>query len=219
MTLPFVKDDGKRKWACFCCGHQFTSFDHFKSHIVENHEEGRDYLICPLVRCAAPVRDLVTHFRAKHPQDQLPKMNGQIKATIWKDPSKNGTMKTRKKFRKGGMISNKNGGKEIKYKSGWECEVYERLEVWDEVVGYKAEPFAIKYSFDGEVHDYLPDLLVHFTDGHTELWEIKPGNQTHLPRNIAKWHSAKYHCETRGWKFLVITEIGIEKLKKGLPLD
>ena len=35
-----------------------------------------------------------------------------------------------------------------------------------------------------------------------------------LPLNEAKWAAAKNYCDTRGWDFIVITEVGIGKLKR-----
>lgn len=213
--LPFQKDNNKRKWMCFVCGREFEGYDEYKTHIVENHEEGREYVICPLVRCGAPVRDVRLHFKAKHPSEkEVPKV-GQMKALVWKDQStRGGKLKQRKpKFREGYLISSKNGGKEMHYRSGYECEVYECLECLPEIVKYDVEPFKVQYTFDGEVHEYNPDLSVLFDDGHVEIWEIKPANQTSLPRNTAKWSACQQHCETRGWNFMVLTEKGIGKLK------
>jgi hypothetical protein len=223
MTLPFEKDDGSRKWQCFVCGHQFTEFDEFKSHILSTHDEGREFVVCPLERCGAPVRDIRMHFKCKHPSEKAPK-SGQMKALIWKDqkpqgkngPGKGGPqLRQRKpKFREGYMLSNKNGGKEMHYRSGYECDVYECLEAMPDVVKYDVEPFAIKYSYQGEVHDYNPDLSIIFDDGRVEIWEIKPANQTHLEKNKAKWTACQQHCEARGWDFIVMTEVGIGKLKR-----
>lgn len=220
MTLPFEKDDGSRKWQCFVCGHQFTDFEEFKSHIVASHEEGREFVICPLERCQCPVRDIRMHFKAKHPSEKSPK-SGQMKALVWKDqsPQKGGKFAgglkpRRSKFREGYLVSNKNGGKEMHYRSGYECDVYECLEGLPDVARYDVEPFAVKYSFQGEVHEYNPDLSVVFNDGRIEIWEIKPSNQTHLEKNKAKWTACQQHCEARGWNFIVVTEVGIGKLKK-----
>lgn len=212
--LPFQKDNTKRKWMCFVCGREFEEYDAYKTHIVESHEEGREYVICPLVRCGAPVRDVRLHFKAKHPSETTPKI-GQMKALVWKDHStRTGKMKQRKpKFREGYLISAKNGGKEMHYRSGYECEVYECLECLPEIVQYDVEPFKIQYFFEGETHEYNPDLSVLFADGRVEIWEIKPSNQTSLPRNTAKWAACQQHCEARGWDFIVMTEKGIGKLK------
>lgn len=213
--LPFQKDNNKRKWMCFVCGREFEEYDPYKEHIIESHEEGREYIICPLARCGAPIRDLRLHFKAKHPSEkEVPKV-GQMKALVWKDHStRTGKMKQRKpKFREGYLVSGKNGGKEMHYRSGYECEVYECLECLPEVIKYDVEPFKVQYTFEGEVHEYNPDLSVLFNDGHIEIWEIKPSNQTSLPRNTAKWSACQQHCEARGWNFIVMTEKGIGKLK------
>jgi hypothetical protein len=216
MTLPFEKDNGLRKYACFVCGRQYEDFVEFNKHIEESHEEGREYVKCPLTRCQACVRDIRMHFKAKHPNESIPKI-GQMRAMIWKDQNiKKGGVKARKpKFREGYLLSNKNG-KEMHYRSGKECELYECLEQMPEVIKYDVEPFPVKYfkPDTGEVHEYFPDLSVVFDDGHIEIWEVKPANQTHLKINNAKWTACQQHCEQRGWDFVVVTEVGIEKLKK-----
>lgn len=218
MTLPFAGDNHKRKYICFICGMSHTDFEEFTMHILENHEEGREYVRCPLERCQACVRDLRQHFKSKHPHEtNLPK-TGQMKALIWKDQKdKNGKLKQRKpRFREGYLVSVKNGGKEMHYRSGMECDVYEILEAMPEVIGYEVEPFKVNYSFMGEMHEYNPDLKVLFQDGRIEIWEIKPSNQTHLPKNNAKWVACQQYCETRGFGFMVLTETGMGKLKNSL---
>jgi len=118
------------------------------------------------------------------------------------------------KFHKGYYPSNKNGGKEMYYRSRWECEVYECLERLNEVAKYDAEPFSVKYTFNGKVHEYNPDLSILKVDGKIEIWEIKPQNQTELPKNEAKWVACNNYCQSRGWEFIVLTENGIAQLKK-----
>lgn len=206
----------QRKYQCFVCGRSYTEFSEYTSHIKETHDEGREFVVCPLERCQACVRDLRLHFRIKHPNDTLPQ-NRQMRAMIWKDqnPKGNGQLKQRKpKFREGYFVSLKNGGKEMHYRSGYEVDVYECLEAMPEVIQYDVEPFKIDYSFEGEPHVYNPDLSVLFEDGHIEIWEIKPATQTTLPKNTAKWAACQIYCETRGWQFVVMTEVGIGKLKR-----
>ena len=139
-----------------------------------------------------------------------------MKAIIWKDLSpKSGKVKNRKpKFREGYMISTKNGGKEMHYRSGMECEVYECLEAMPEVIGYEVEPLKVQYTFMGEIHEYNPDLKVMFDDGRVEIWEIKPSSQTTLPRNNAKWTACNQYCQQRGLGFMVLTEVGMAKIKQ-----
>jgi hypothetical protein len=155
-----------------------------------------------------------THFKAKHPHDQLP-AGVMHRSIIWKDHGPKRKGKTQKpRFRSGSFISNKMNGKEMAYKSSWECAVYECLESLPEVLAYWVEPVKIPYLFEGQTHNYLPDLRIQFDDGHIEIWEIKPSEQTSLPINKAKWESAKSYCLARNWDFDVMTEMKIDKLKK-----
>jgi len=207
------EDKNKKKYQCFVCGVQFTIFDEFTAHILEKHEEGRDYIKCPLKRCSCPVRDVRAHMKARHPTEKIPQ-TGQLKSLIWRDISPQGKVKTKKpKFREGYYESTKMG-KAMYYRSGWEATVFELLDTWNEVVAFEAEPFEIPYIHDGNCHNYKPDIFVAFLDGHKEIWEVKPSSQTHLEKNQDKWFSAKRACEARDWGFEVITEQVIEKLKK-----
>ena len=212
----FEKDNGKRKYQCFVCGLVFEEYEDYKSHILETHDEGREYILCPLTRCGSPVRDMRLHFKCHHPSEKLPKI-GQMKALVWKDQGKDGKLKQRKpNFREGYLTSNKNGGQQMHYRSGFECEVYECLEQMKEVMSYQVEPLKVQYSFMGEIHEYNPDLKIFFDDGRTEIWEIKPSNQTHLPKNLAKWQACQQHCDSRGYLFQVLTEKGLQNLKNNL---
>jgi hypothetical protein len=194
------------------CGQEFKEYDEFKSHIIESHEEGREYLTCP--KCQGPVRDIKMHYKAKHPGWEVPK-GIQHKTTVWNDFSSRGKKRsTGVKFRKGTFISNKMNGKELYYRSGFEAEVYEVLEALPDVVTYDAEPLEIPYLFNGKSKRYRPDLSILFADGHKEIWEIKPATQTALPVNEAKWTAANTYCQNRGWEFMVLTEVGFGKLKR-----
>jgi len=214
MTLPFNNNNSTRKFQCFCCGVNFTEYVEFKNHIINEHEEGQDYILCPVPHCDAPVRDLKMHFKVKHPQRQLPK-SGQYKALIWKDFDSRGKKKKRSKpkFREGYYESSKMG-KSFYYRSGYEATIFECLDSDKEVAGFDVEPFEIPYSYKGKAHKYTPDVFVSFMDGHKELWEIKPSSQTTLEKNKCKWEYANNMCKARGWNFAVITEKGIEKIKK-----
>lgn len=214
MTLPFeIPDRYKRKYQCFVCGCMFEDFDEFKLHILETHEEGREYVLCPLQRCGAPVRDLKTHFKARHPSEKMPKA-GQFKALIWTD-FKGGKAKRKKKvnFRKGYYHSTKMN-KSMKYDSGYECKIFECLDVLEEVEAFDAQPFKVPYVHQGKTHEYTPDIWVKFKDGHIEIWEVKPANQTMMQKNRDKWDSCVKACRARGWKFEVVTEKGIRILEQ-----
>jgi hypothetical protein len=214
MTLPFDNEKSVRKFQCFVCGVQFTEFQEFKDHIVEKHEEGREYVLCPLTRCRTPVRDVRAHFKAFHKGEKVPNV-GPMRAIEWKDvkPADGRATKKKPKFRDGNYESTKMG-KSFHYDSGWECTVLELLDAWNEVIAFEVEPFEIPYIHEGSCHNYLPDLFIAFLDGHKEIWEVKPSNQTAMQKNKDKWYSAQQACDARGWGFEVVTEQLIEKLKK-----
>lgn len=201
----------KRSYQCFICGVLFDEYSKMAGHVKENHELGREYVVCPLERCQAPVRDLRIHFKANHPYDALPKAS-QMRALVLFDP-KSKKVKKIPSFKEGYITSVKNNGKKMHFRSGWEKDVYESLEALKSVVAYEVEPFGVSYIFEGESKTYWPDLKVYFSDGTVQIWEVKPANQSLVPRNQAKWASCERYCMDRGWKFSVIMEEQIKALK------
>ena len=211
--LPFEGSAtrNKQKFQCFCCGRAFEDYTGYKLHIEEDHEQGREWIRCP--RCEGPVRDLKLHWKVKHSVFPYP-IGVQDRAIIWKDFSPRGPKTRKPRFRNGTFISNKQNGKKLTYRSGMEAEVYECLESMPEVVAYDVEPLEIPYLLEGVSHIDKPDISILFLDGHKELWEVKPASQTSLPVNDAKWTYATEYCEKRGWNFMVLTEVGLGKLKR-----
>lgn len=213
----FFGDNKKRKRQCFCCGIQFEfdKFDEMQEHLKSEHEEGREWVKCPI--CSIAVRDVPTHSRVFHPNQELPK-DGQLKATIWYDfSSKSKKIKTKKpNFKEGYLVSIKNNGQAMHYRSGYELEIYECLERIDEVVSYEVEPedCVTSYFWNGKWRKYHPDLKVHFADGKVEIWECKPSAQCSSDQNRAKWDACAERCKSRDIEFKVKTEKGISKLRK-----
>jgi hypothetical protein len=211
------QDSGGRKYVCFVCGVPFDTYPQYKEHILASHEEGREFVKCPLARCQAPVRDMKLHFKVKHPTEKLPH-SGQMRALIWTD-QKAPKKKKKPQYHEGYIASQKNGGQQMHYRSGWERDVYMCLENWDEVVSYKVENFPVEYYWKGRRKRYFPDLFIGFKDGHYEVWEIKPNNQNQLEMNKAKWMACESHCESRNWIFKVINESHISKLKQTVKME
>ena len=212
MILP---EKDKRKFQCFVCGLLYSNFEDYSTHLKEKHTEGRDFVICPCTHCKAPVRDLKSHFAVKHKSMKMPEIAGMTRALIWRDwNAKTEKMKTRKpKFREGYYESTKMK-KTFHYRSGYESRIYELLDSDVDVTSFDVEPFEIPYIHKGKPHNYIPDLVIRFIDGHVEVWEIKPSSQTLLEVNQAKWSAADAICKTRGWQFVVYTETGIGKLEQ-----
>lgn len=213
MTLPFVDPNQVvKKFQCFVCGVILDNYDLFKTHIIERHEEGREYLLCPLLHCQAPVRELGIHFKTRHPSTTLPK-NIQHRVSVMYDTRSPDGRKKKVSFKSGFFESEKNK-KPMHYRSSWEETVYKLLEVRGDVLSYDVEPFKVAYHYARKEHNYFPDLIVKYVDGRIEVMEIKPSNQTNLKQNQAKWQACEYFCKLRGWVFTVVTETVIEKMKK-----
>lgn len=209
--LPFP-DNNQKLFCCFVCARIFKQYKEMQDHIIESHEQGREYLICPVKHCGAAVRDLRFHFRNKHKSCKCPE-NIQLRATVLYDIKIPGKRRKLPNFKEGYIISAKNNGKKMHYRSSWEEQVYESLEKMGDVIAYDVEPFSIPYYFKGKRHRYFPDLKVTYTNGIVEIWEIKPQTQITNERNQAKFKSAEYFCHQRGWKLEIITEQRIQKLK------
>lgn len=205
----------KRKWQCFVCGRQYGEFEPYKEHIITEHDEGREYIKCPADSCGAPVRDLRTHWKLKHPKRVMPK-DCQMKVVVWTDFSPGGKKKKKKTRNREGFFPSKKNGKDIRYRSGLEADFYDCLERDDDVVSFEAEAIKVPYFWKGEWHNYITDLLVEFSDGTKEIWEIKPSQQTDYDQNKAKWSCANNYCENSGLRFLVQTETLLDKYRAKL---
>jgi hypothetical protein len=201
------------KYQCFCCGVQFSDYQEFKSHILDSHDEGRDFVRCPLDHCGAPVRDIKLHLKVKHPGIKIGNFTGQTRAIVWRDFSAKGKKTRKPRFKQGKYESTKTG-KILSYRSGLEEKLYKILDQHDDVMSFYSEPFHIDYIHRGQAHKYIPDLIVHFMDGRKAVWEVKPANQTDLEQNKNKWRAAEQACKVRGWEFEVFTEQRINKLEK-----
>lgn len=107
------------------------------------------------------------------------------------------------------------------YRSGLELQFIHYCEVESSIAKWASEPVEIKYAsrLDHKEHCYYPDYIIESKSGQRTVIEIKPYNQTIKPRpqdslwlkeawvkNIDKWKAAKAWAESKGMKFMVVTE-------------
>lgn len=111
-------------------------------------------------------------------------------------------------YRTGEFKSMKNQSIMI-YRSSFEYAYMCKLEKDPNCLKYIAEPFKIRYvDSDGAIKNYIPDLLILWKDGSTELVEIKPkammkaGNVQRKAKHALSWLKNN-HPETT---FRFITE-------------
>lgn len=123
-------------------------------------------------------------------------------------------------------------GEAITYRSSWELFVMRHFDSADSVLAWNSEGLAIPY-FDkarSKWRRYFPDFLVKLRtrDGSikTVLMEVKPEKEIRPPEgkgtrrkmlkeaatyvtNQCKWEAARAMCQSRGWEFRVMSEIGL----------
>lgn len=201
-----------KNYTCFVCDNMFENIEEFRTHIVTEHEEGTDFIICPCEECKIPVRDLRTHVVLKHPGYKIPD-GYPLKPIIIRDSKFKKKRNTA--FKQGNFFSKKNN-KTYFFRSGLEAEFYKLLESKKEIAKYAVESLEIEYHYEGKSRRYIPDILVEYANGKKELWEIKPKNQVKMPKNLAKWKAADEFCRKRNIEFMVLTERGLKIMKKKL---
>ncbi len=105
----------------------------------------------------------------------------------------------------------------VHYRSKLELKMYHLLEIMSQVKRYHVEPIHIPYVINGKWRTYIPDLRVRYTDGTTDLIEIKPQHLKDDPVNQAKWKAARKWCKGRSvpTKFRVWTEVRIDQKATG----
>lgn len=94
-----------------------------------------------------------------------------------------------------GQHTSSKTGKTFNYRSSWEKQYMEMLDSDPDVIEWDYEFQVIKYEMDGEIRRYLPDFLVHYSDGTRKLVEVKPGPLRDTKMNEAKRSAALRYCE------------------------
>lgn len=110
-----------------------------------------------------------------------------------------------KNCKRGYYFSSKNQ-KEIYYSSSYELKSYQILEQLSKVKSYDRCHYYLEYKFEDRIKNYIPDLLVVYTDGTKEIIEIKPQNLINNSKNQAKFKAAEDYCKSNNTIFSIWTE-------------
>ena len=121
----------------------------------------------------------------------------------------NGAYFNRENMYISGLFSSKKSRGKLRYRSSYEKYFMMLLEEDDNVLSFVSEPLGIRYV-DAEKNQrtYIPDILILYADGSTELVEIKPkrmlkANNVRRKAAAAQRFLMKFHPETR---FRFVTE-------------
>lgn len=100
-----------------------------------------------------------------------------------------------------GTYTRKNGST-IGYRSSWELLYAQYLDNDPNVKEWLFEKKFIQYEFEGHMHRYLPDFIVHYNDGSTYMVEVKPIKLSTTPKIVQKAIYATEYCKKKGWGYL-----------------
>jgi hypothetical protein len=105
-----------------------------------------------------------------------------------------------------GFYDSDKGGRAY-YMSGWELRRWEELDADPEVVAFQVQPCRIPYDWEGH-RNYVPDVLIRYTDGSTVLEEVKPRALLERPHKglaklLAKMRAGEKHAAANGWGWRV----------------
>lgn len=93
------------------------------------------------------------------------------------------------------------------YDSALEREYMVELERDSAVVRWtKKHGLKIPYKVFGFPHNYIPDFLVEYKDGHKEIHETKGLPLMLWLSTKLKWQAAEEFFEKLGWKYKMITK-------------
>ena len=109
---------------------------------------------------------------------------------------------------------------QVPYRSSYELKFILYCENNSNIVEWSYETLKIPYKGPtGKTHRYFIDFIIKYKDGSVYLIEVKPYNQT-IPqenpeyrKNSLKWSAAKKYAESNGYKFMIVTEKSLARMK------
>lgn len=105
-------------------------------------------------------------------------------------------------------------GDVMNYRSGWELALMRWLDANADVLAWRYEPFAIEYvaaEASSRIRQYVPDFLVVWNEGQSELIEVKPSKRI-KGRVIRKAEAAVEFAHDIGCTYSFVTEVELRSI-------
>jgi hypothetical protein len=128
-------------------------------------------------------------FGRNHSEESRSKMSEKKSTAILESRFK--SYGTRNK--KGWYISTKTSKSHF-FRSSWEEAVMKYLDSCDGVLTWHYESVRIPYFYSGNKRWYVPDFIIDFWSGETEMWEVKPKEFHLAERTIRTSVAGKKYC-------------------------
>ncbi|MEW4425873.1 WYL domain-containing protein [Paenibacillus pabuli] len=100
-------------------------------------------------------------------------------------------------------------------RSPLEERILRQLSEDPKIILLEVEPFRIPYELDGRIKNYIPDVLVTYSNKEIKLIEIKVSGDINDPKNQAKFKVARNFCEERGYEFIILGVEGPRTNRRG----
>lgn len=120
----------------------------------------------------------------------------------------------KKRYQRGEYTSTKSG-LTCRFRSGWEFVYMQHLDANELVVDWFYEALKIDYVSNkktGRLRKYIPDFVVNYTDGHTDIIEIKPKRKLSNAVVVKKTFAAREWCVNNGKTYILVTEVELKAL-------
>lgn len=125
--------------------------------------------------------------------------------------------KKRKKKRKGhyhrGEYTSTKTGQVCRFRSGWEEKYMVHLDTNPDVETWSYEQTIIEYISNirtKKVRKYYPDFYVRYSDGRTEIVELKPKRKLEQAVVKKKTRAAIIWCVANMMTFRILTEVELK---------
>lgn len=118
------------------------------------------------------------------------------------------------RYHRGDYVSSKSGVT-YRYRSGWELQYMQFLDLDPNVLEWSYETSSIEYVSNkstGRTRKYIPDFHVKYVDGKREIIEIKPKRKLSGLLVQKKIAAAVQWCDAHHMTFRIITETELKAL-------
>jgi hypothetical protein len=111
---------------------------------------------------------------------------------------------------KKGWYESTKTGERCFFRSSWEEATMKWLDENYQVTTWEHESVRIPYRYNENKRHYVPDFIITFSDGHREMWEIKPKEFVKSQRVLTQATAARDYCGTYGIaSFEILTAEGL----------
>jgi hypothetical protein len=100
------------------------------------------------------------------------------------------------------------------FRSSWEETCMKWLDQNTDVISWEYESVRIPYYYNDNRRWYIPDFVVTFSDGHREMWEIKPREFVGAEKVVLKTEAAQEYCRQNDIeRYVILTRDDVNKWK------